>query len=507
MTHLKINKTIASWFLISFFILIGIKVSGQGMLGITQSNYNAIEGGFTNPAILTNTKNYLEINVLTVNYFAYNDFAYVPGSDVNIWQMMRKDPDLPVYGEDSSNFLYYHNRDVKNMAMNSTIVGPSAMYQYGKHGFALTTSFRYLTSLNRIPWELPVIGYEGIKHKPLQNVNYIDQDMDVTSQAWMEIGFSYAYDIYHRFDRQITVGASVKLLWGYAGITAQVNDLDYIIMNDSTINFKNMNGQIGYAMPVNYENNDFPLYDPFFKGFGVGLDLGVVYTKRRYIDDKDFDKVCDQRFEDYIYRIGLSIVDIGGINYKDNAQYHSFDDVSVIWQNFDTISYSNINQVVRELSDVFYGDPDASYRDDNFRIGSPMAISLQFDYRIPKKEAFYIGALWIQPLRFNLHTLRRPAQLAVIPRYETKNLEFSVPISLYEYKYLRIGLAARFGFFSIGTEKLGTYLGLGDITGLDFYASVRFNFGKGSCKVKIPTACENSEFGYSDKERTMFRKN
>ncbi len=106
-----------------------------------------------------------------------------------------------------------------------------------------------------------------------------------------------------------------------------------------------------------------------------------------------------------------------------------------------------------------------------------------------------------------MHTLRRPAQLALIPRYETKNLEFSVPISLYEYKYLRIGLAARVGFFSIGTEKLGTYLGLGDITGLDFYASVRFNFGKGSCKVKIPTACENSEFGYSDKERTMFRKN
>jgi hypothetical protein len=289
-------------------------------------------------------------------------------------------------------------------------------------------------------------------------------------------------------------------------VTAQVNNVDYIVLNDSTLNFRNLNGQVGYAVPVDYETNDYPLHDPFFKGRGIGLDIGVTYTKRRYVDDKRFDRACDQRYEEYIYRIGLSILDIGRIKYRNNAQYHSFDDVSAIWQNFDTIAYDNVNQVVRELSDVFYGDPDSSYRDNNFKIGMPMAVSLQFDYNFQKYRGLYIGAIWVQPIRFNMHTLRRPAQLAIIPRIEKKNIEVSLPVSLYEYRYLRLGLAARFGFFTIGTDRLGTYLGIGDLNGMDIYAAVKFNIGKGTCKKKEPIECLNYEFGYSDKDKGKFRK-
>ncbi len=495
-----------SWLLISIILLAGVDSYGQNMFVLTQSNYNAVGGSLANPAILTNTRNYFEVNVAAFHFHLWNDFAYLPSSDINIWQLMTPDPVLPEYGEKQTNFMYYRNRHSKQMSYFTGVMGPSAMMQRGKHAFALITSFRYFTHAANIPWEIPVIGAEGIKHEPLQNINYKDENADISAQGWMELGFSYAYDIYHRFDKQITVGASVKLLWGYAGMTAQVNDLDYIIVDDSTLNFRNLNGQIGYALPLDYDNNDFPDHDPFFKGFGAGLDIGVVFTKRRYIDNKSFDQLCDQRFEDYHYRVGFSLLDIGGVRYKNNAQYHSFDDVSRIWQNFDTISYSDFNQVVGDLSEVFYGDPAASYRKDNFRIGSPMAVSLQFDYHIPKKEAFYIAAYWIQPVRLNKHTLRRPAQIAIVPRYETKNIEVLIPVSLYEYSQFRLGLAARFGFLTIGTDKLGTYLGLGDITGLDFYAAIRFNFGKGTCRNKIPDACENSEFGYSNKQKLMFRK-
>ena len=501
-SKLKISPV---YLLFGLFFLLQAGLKGQNILLLTQSNYNATGGCLSNPALLTNTKNYLEINVATGAFQLWNDFAYIPASDMNIWQMMRRDPVFPEYGDKKTNFLYYRNRNTKHMDFFAGVVGPSATLQYGRHGFALITAVKTMSVASNIPWEIPVIGAEGIKHKPLQEINYIDNDADVSAQSWMEIGFSYAYDIYHEFDRQITVGATIKMLWGYAGMTAQVNNLDYIIVDDSTLNFRNLNGQVGYALPLNYQNNDFPNHDPMFKGFGVGFDLGVVFTKRRYIDNKKFDKLCDQRFEDYIYRVGISILDIGGIKYGKNAQLHSFDDVSRIWQNFDTISYTNFNQVVGDLSEVFYGSPTASYRTDHFRLGSPLAVSLQFDYRIPKKEAFYLAAYWIQPVRFNRNTLRRPAQVAIVPRYETKNIEVSIPISLYEYSQLQLGLAARFWFFSIGTEKLGTYLGLGNITGLDFYASIRFNFGKGSCRVKIPDACENGEFGYSDKEKYMFR--
>lgn len=506
MTQTKIKNILLSWLIISFFVLLNPEAKSQEMLGVTLGNYNGLTGAMINPSILTNTKNYLEINLITFNYFLWNDFAYLPASDVSIWNLMTSDPNLPTYGEKQNSFLYYRNRNLKNTVLNLRIMGPSAMYQYGKHGFALTTGVRYMATANNVPWEIPVMSYEGLNYEPLLKVNFDDYNSDFGTQAWMEIGLSYAYDVYQSFDQQLTLGISVRGLWSYAGANVQVNNIDYIVLNDSTINFKNLNGQIGYAIPVDYETNDYPITDPFFRGSGFGADIGVTYTKRRYVDNKRFERACDQRHEDYVYRIGLSLIDIGRVKYKSNAQYHSFDDVSAIWQNFDTISYDNVNQVVRELSDVFYGDPDASYRGNEFKIGLPMAVSAQFDYHVPGIEAFYIGAIWIQPIRFNMHTLRRPAQLGIVPRYETKNLEFQVPVTLYEYKYPRIGFSARFGFFTIGTEKIGTYLGLSDLNGMDIYASIKFNFGKGTCKIKVANECLNGEYGYTDEEKRGFKK-
>lgn len=505
MFQIKLRKIILSWLFISFFALVGSKALGQEMIGITHSNYNGIGSSLSNPSLLTNSKNYLEINLITFSFFLSNDFAYLPASDYTIWSAIAGHP-LPVYDEKLNNFLYYKNRNQKNAIMNLRVLGPSASYQYGRHGFAITTGFRYMITGDNVPWEMPVMAYKSLKYKPLQNVNFDDYNFDLNTQGWMEIGLSYAYDVYQFMDDKISVGISLKALWGYAGVTTQINNVDYIVLNDSTLNFKNLNAQMGYAIPVDYKTNDFPLNDPLFKGRGLGVDVGVTYTKRRYIDNKRFKESCDQRYEDYIYRIGLSVLDIGRIKYKHNAQYHSFDDVSTIWQNFDTISYDNLNQVVEELSDVFYGDPDASYRGNSFNIGLPMAVSLQFDYHFRRYDDFYLGAFWIQPIRFNLHTLRRPAELAIIPRYETKIVEISVPVSLYEYKYPRVGLSARFAFFTVGTEKIGTYLGLGDLNGMDIYFSFKFNFGKGTCKIKAPIECLNGEYGYSEKDKKRFRK-
>ena len=49
-------------------------------------------------------------------------------------------------------------------------------------------------------------------------------------------------------------------------------------------------------------------------------------------------------------------------------------------------------------------------------------------------------------------------------------------------KLPRIGLAARFWFFTIGTDKLLGFFNLTDFTGMDIYMSIKLNFLKGRCK-------------------------
>lgn len=504
LTHF--TKNIVSCVLISFFLFYHSGVSGQEMLGASLGNYNGLNGSLLNPSVMTNSRNYAEVNFLTADFFANNTAFYIPYSDISLTGMFRPDYEFPVYGKKNNSFNIYENRNLKSAVQNTRILGPSVMYQYGKHAFALTTGVRYMVTSNNIPWEIPVFAFESLDYEPLQNVNFNDYNIDAVTQAWMEVGLSYAYVLYDYMEDHISVGASIRSVWGYSGIYGEVNNMNYIVANDSTINIKNLNGQAAFALPLNYSTADELVNDPFFKGSGIGIDIGATYTRKRYVDRNRWEKPCEQRFEDYIYKIGFSILDIGRVKYKHNAQVHDYNDVSQYWINFDTISYTNVNQVVSEISDVFYGDPTASYAGDQFNIGLPMAVSLQFDYHLKHYEKFYVGAFWIQPIRFNMHTLRRPAQISVVPRYETKQLEFSLPITLFEYVYPRIGLAARFSFFTIGTERLGTYLGIGDLNGLDLYFSFKLNFGKGTCKIKAPIECLNGEYGYSDKEKAKFRK-
>ena len=497
-------KKISRWILLSFLLSLNVSLLAQEMLGLSLGNYSGVNSILANPAMMTNTRNYFDVNFVGFDFFAHNNTVYIPRMDYNIWKAMRGD-ELPTYGEDNRNILYYKNQRNKSTIVNMRILGPSAMMQFGDHAIAISTAVRVIVSGNGIPWEMPILGIEGLSYDPLLNVNYDDYDIDFTNAEWLETGLSYAYNVYKQMDKKITVGITLKQLWGISGAYSVVNNVNYIVLNDSTINIKNLNGEAGFSIPVDYDSNDVPDDGPTVKGTGLGIDIGAVFIKQKYVGTKKLKRLCGQRYEDYIYRIGVSVLDIGRIKYKHNTQLHSFDDVSVFWQNFDTINYNSVNQSVAELSEVFYGDPTASYRGDVMKIGLPTAISIQADYHF--KKNFYLGAFWIHPIRLNKRTMRRTAQLAIIPRYESKFIDVNLPISLYEYRYPRVGLSARLYFVTIGTERLGTYLGLADLNGIDFYISFKFSIGKGSCKKKIGDgACSNGEFGYSDKEKAMFRK-
>ncbi len=490
--------------LLMLLFFFGKNIKAQDMLGVTLGNYSGVTSLMVNPAMIANTRYYLDINLVSADFFFKNNFAYIPGSDITIYKIIRDPNSIPTYEPRGLNFKYYDNKDLKFTTISSKIMGPSAMFQYGKHAFALSTSFQVFSNANRIPYEMPLLGYYEMDYPELYGVNFKDYDISQTAAAWMDLGLSYAYTLYEYMDQKITIGLTLKYIWSYSGFYVEANNIDYMVVNDSTMNIHNMNASVAFALPLDYNEPDQMMNDPFFKGHGFGADLGVVYVKKKSVDIERWNDLCEQQFDNYVFRIGASILDFGSITYKNNAQLHSYDDVSVYWQNFDTINYSNLNQLMSDLSMVFYnGDPNASYRADHFTLGLPTAVSVQADVNVYKD--FYASGYWIHPLQFNLHAMRRAALVAVVPRYETKNLEFSLPVSLFEYKYPRVGLSARFWFVTIGTDRLGTWLGLANLDGMDFYASIKFGFGKGQCHSKFKGACNDEK--YTRKSKKLRNKN
>ena len=65
-----------------------------------------------------------------------------------------------------------------------------------------------------------------------------------------------------------------------------------------------------------------------------------------------------------------------------------------------------------------------------------------------------------------------------MPRFEDQWFEFALPISMFNYEEIRLGAMVRLAYLTIGTDKLGTFLGVSNVTGADIYVALAYKFFK-----------------------------
>jgi hypothetical protein len=487
----------STWF--GIFLSIVIFVKAQEMWGVTASNYSGSTGVLINPTSISISKLYQDVNIMAFDIFLENNYAYIPQKDYSLFGLISGKSTLPKYGPDGLPFDHYTTKNNKFVYSSQVIKGPSYMVAIGRSAFAFHTGARMLTSAYDIPLEIANFGYYGLKYKPQHNTNYNSSNFGSTALSLGEIGLTYAYDFRKISMESWTAGITVNRLFSLGGGYLSANNVNYIVVNDSAINFKNLNAEIGYSLPLDYNTNAFPDSGPLVKGGGFGFDIGVTFqNKVLSYQRKRISKLCRQRYIDYYYRIGVSLLDVGFVNFRKNTQVQTFDNVSQYWMNIDTLKYINVNHLASSLSQVFYGDPNASHTADKMRVFLPTAFSVQADYRIYRN--WYAGAILIHPIKLGKAFIRRPAQVVLIPRYETHDLEFSLPLSLYDYHHFRIGASVRYNWLTFGSDDLLGLFGINDFTGIDFYLAVKINFRKGFCgRYGRNVPCENEEYGIRKK--------
>ncbi len=483
--------------LLTLVLFIANGAKGQEMLGVVFSNYTGVSTAAINPALLTGTRVFMDVNIIGGNATFANDMIYFSPDNNTIRKAINQDSTIFTGGRFNwgRTFNYYNNTNDKYFAATLKIIGPSMMLQAGRHAFGFATSFRSFQTGKNIPYGIPITSYEGLSYPEFHGVEFDDIDFDFVSLTWSEIGFSYAYDFYDLYSNRFTFGITLKGLLGHEGGYINMRNSSYVIENEQDVNFKNIDADIGFALPYSYDTTYTTDFDPPVKGYGAGFDFGLVFTKlKSTVVWEGEEKLCARPYNDYDFKIGISILDVGAITFTKDTELHKFDNVSKNWIDFDTIQFKGIHYAMQVYSKGFYnGDPDASYEGDQIRVWLPATLSLQFEYHL--KQRIYLSALWMHPLRFNSRTVWRPAQLAFIPRYENRYFGVSVPVSLFDYKDPRIGLAVRVYSLTIGTDRLGSLLGVSNFNGMDIYFSFRFNIGKGSCISYKKGACSNSDFG------------
>lgn len=461
------------------------------MLGVLPGNYAGLYGVNLNPAGMGVSKLYLDFNLLSVNSSFTNNYAFIDGGDYLDFIFNGTVPKYYTAEHEERNYTIYRDNENYRGGFQNWIMGPGAMLVDGKHSYGITTGFKTNISFHQLPNDMGIFLYEAIDYDPQHNITYSHQKKIQTgSMAWFELGLSYAYNFKRYKWDSWSFGITVKPLFGTMGTFINIDQLTYRVHNDDSATVYNATFDYGFAIPIDYETNAFPK-NPVIKGFGWGVDLGIVYARTtKGHSTRYYTRLCEQPYEEYNYKIGVSILDLGYIKFTKDAEINYFINTSTEWfRPYDTLPENSVNDLNDKVSSYFTDNAETVKQESKFNLNTPPALSIQGDYAINK--LYYINATLIWGFNLGKTFLKRTSIVAITPRIETARYEISIPISVYEWEFGKpgIGLALRYGNFFVGTDRLNSLFGLTDFNEFSGYAGLRLNlsntfrmnFIKGNC--------------------------
>ena len=488
-------------FLILFFVLFSNDLLSQSLIG-SQGNYAGSSSLSANPAFINTSNVYFDLSIANVGLSVYNDYAYIKGRDMSSF-LFSKDHVFPTYNIDgvNYNFLTYDNTGKKPNNIYESFDANMLRFMYnvdGRQTFAFSLNTRVYTSGTDIPYEIPEIIVKGLDGDNF-NGRYVSSNASISTMEWAEVAMAYSRKLYDRYQNRFDLGLNVKYLLGYSAAAGNINDLDYEIFNEDSIVVNRFDADLAYSLPINY-NADFTSSSVFdnslIRGTGFAFDIGFSYAHKKgaLSDDRRLLAPCMQPKLDYMWKLGVSLMDVGFIRYENNAVDNSL--VSDGDMLFDSDTFNGVDSfgdMMKFMSAAYYeGDSLKSLVADNFTVGLPTSLRIQFDYNI--KDNFYLNATFVQPLKLMRYSVEASPQLMIEPRYESEYFEFSMPLTLRDYKILKLGACVRMGYVTIGTQNMASYFGIGGVKGLDVYVSLKFNLVKGGCYDRFG-ACWSSGFG------------
>ena len=466
-----------------FFVALVLPLYPQEFTGLGSGNYSGVNSVLVNPSAALLQRSWLDVRLIGAGLFIGNDYVYIPRTDFNLTDLLKKNYQLPRYGEYERPILVTSGTGLYQAYTDNRLLLPAVLYADMSRRFALAFSVqsRFVGEGARIPYDIANFSYYGLQYTRQQKIEYNDFNIRVSGLAWSEIGATVAAVLRReRFDLW-TGGVTLKYLLGHGGFYSLVDNVRYVVLNDSTIDIRNLSGEAAFAAPMDYSTNSFPGGQSYIQGKGVGIDIGLTFLRTpREIKRLMPQQVCATKFDEYTWRLGISLLDFGLISFNKNARKHAFVNASYFWENANDLNYTYFQDAVNDFSTRLTGSPNGSLVDTSFSMGLPTALSVQYDRKLQRNWYLYAGMVKGLAMLGDA-SVHRPDQLMLIPRYETRFFEASFPLTLYRYVKPRLGLSLRVGTFTIGTDNLGGFIRQGNFKSADIYFSLRISLRKGHC--------------------------
>lgn len=467
-------------------------VYSQDFLGISTGNYGGVTGVLLQPASIADSRYKFDINVFSTgvnysnNYFLVNRDAILKFNKNNFED----------YQTFKAKYLSEANLATGERAFfnitNRTQLPLSFMATLGKKSaVAFNMQSRSMIQGRNITQDLAQMAYNGFYYAPLNNQPLDASGLSINALNWVEAGLTYARVLYTSDKHFIKAAFTGKYLGGVASLNMGSDNFRIGVNTDSTINFT--------ATNFRYNHNEKADFDMVFdKNFrpdasAFGFDAGLVYEYRgnlknnRYIRNDDDISYEEERRDvnKYIFKLGVSLLDMGMFSFNKPANVQSFN-ANVTGWDVRNSHYTTIKQFDTALAarvSPIAGDPRS------YSVYLPAALSVQLDIRFVK--GFYLNAMAYRPLatgsdagvRFDSY-----GYYAITPRYERRHFGIYLPYSfsdknqLTNYRENRLGATVRVGPLFIGSSNLGTMLFKNNLSAADVHLGLKvgITYGKPS---------------------------
>jgi hypothetical protein len=421
----------------------------QSFLGPHTSNFDPLKMVYFNPAGMANSEMRWQVNILSFDIRASNDFISLKGLK-----------GIASGGEFDRNRFFQENFNGEpvNVQADVDVRGPGFMFAFGKNAISFSTRSRAIVAINDLDetFASSLFNYED------RIIQYLPSFSDVRTTAganvYNEFSLGYARKIIDKDKHSLSAGVNVKLLNKvfYAGFTG--NGIDFqksYSVDDSLINV----GSTQFEIAV---SND--LEDDQFKYRwaidGVAFDFGAEYTYGGNIGGK------------YRLKVGAAVNDFGVLKQQYGSSSRFF-----VGNGRDVPVSSLIDSEgeMRNFDEVLDSLGTRTTPSGKMDIRLPSVMHLYADVRLVSQLYVFAG-IQLNPFSFkNVDKLANlPTRLQIIPRFETKLIGVYAPLSWDKFAGFSSGAGFRIGQFSVGSSNIISSVLGKNFTAVDLFLSLSF---------------------------------
>ena len=428
----------------------------QERFGIVHSNYAGNDATYLNPARSAGQWPYADIRLAGLDLYAWNSLVAWSSREQRLVGEVRSGIAGSTGGEV---IMRSATSGAHRGFVQGNVLGPAFSLSLGRGTIGAGVRMRTYTSATGISSAMGNFIFHGLGYRPQHGIRYQEEGVRVLTAAWTEFAVNYAHILKAEGFGLFSAGINAHYNLGHAGGALQFETLDYTVIDSARLVVHEATARYGFAMPA------------MSAGHGWGADLGVTYE--RTLEEADgymphrASGGCDPLR--YRYRIGLSLLDLGGLRFR-QGQAGSISTGTASISDYTNVPVNEESDLDSLLSTATNWD-----REESFSIGTPTALALQYDQRVANNT--YVALVAVQNVSFQNSTrLRRTNSVSITPRFETRYVEAALPITLHEYDLRRpsVGFMLRFEGLVVGTDHILPFVNTRDVYAADIYFRLRW---------------------------------